>query len=987
MQTRLVSLLLAFLWPAAAFALPADRSIDQFIHRSWTVDEGLPHSTVRAIAQTPDGYLWFGTPDGLARFDGQSFDVHESPLFAPLRGVGIYALKVAGSGALYIAARGKGLWRYQGGTLARVAERHIESAGGAMAEDAQGRLWVSLDGDGVARLEGEAVRKFTAADGLPSGTVRALLARPDGEVLVGTNRGIAAIRGENVVANPAGRALDGVPVTALLAGKQGRVWIATASNGVFWWDGEVVSVPPVNAAARLRETAISQIIEDRDGTVWIGTTDGIVRWRSGQAERFTTREGLSSNTLRSFFEDSEGGIWAGTDAGVNRFRNGVVRVIGQHQGITEEFVRAVLEDRQGRIWVGTSDGLFQLGKSGAKRFGRGEGLIDNSVLSLAEDAAGTLWAGTYAGGLHRFSGRRFEALAGELRKTGERVRAIVSDGAGSLWVGTTAGLYRVDAASGHVRERTDPARGLASELVNALHMDEKGRLWVGTRDGLYVRQAGGAFRLVAAAENVLALSRGDEGRLWVGTERGIGVVDLAQEPPAFSPPAARSALPARSYFGVIEDGRGTAWTCGNRGLLRMPVAALVSPPPQKSGLELGELFGRNDGMPTAQCNGATQPSAWKTRDGRLLFATARGLAEIDPATRTATASAPPEVLIKALTLDGAPLPLNPLREIVLPPGSHRLQIEFIGISLSAPERVRYEFRLVGHEDNWIDAKADTKAVFANLPSGRYRFEVRARFSGGLPGERMTALELVQSPRLIETWWFRVLLAAGLIGAILAVISLRVRNLERQRLLLRETVEARTAELEGEKRKLETLNDERTRLLMQVADSARAFERLAKEDSLTGLANRRELDRLLAAEFARAARGGRPLSVALGDIDHFKRINDEFSHAVGDEVLKRVAELLKAGVRKIDYAGRYGGEEFLLVLPEAPLDVALQICERLRESVASAPDFAAEGGHRPAVTMSFGVASLGSDATHERLIARADAKLYEAKHGGRNRVAG
>ena len=215
--------------------------------------------------------------------------------------------------------------------------------------------------------------------------------------------------------------------------------------------------------------------------------------------------------------------------------------------------------------------------------------------------------------------------------------------------------------------------------------------------------------------------------------------------------------------------------------------------------------------------------------------------------------------------------------------------------------------------------------------------------------------------------------------IVIVIAMRVRQLEAQKTLLHKTVEARTSELETEKRKLQSISEEREQLLNQVAESARAYERLSKEDALTGIANRRENRSALAAEFARAVRTGRPLTVVLADIDHFKRINDDHSHAAGDAVLKHVAQLL-ARLPQDRRGGPLWWRGVFLVLPETEHAEAVHICERLRKSVAgeNPGDGLQHDASLPAITMSFGVASLGDDTTHERLIARADAEALRGQ---------
>ena len=972
-------------------ALPVDRSISDFIQRSWSVDEGLPHSTVRAIVQTTDGYVWFGTPEGVSRFDGVRFDGIDSTLFAPIRGAGVASLLATRDGGLIIGTRGQGIWRYNKDHLVRLASTMLSTAGGSAVEAPNGDVWISLDTDGLAKISGDKVRTYTMADGLPSNTVRALQFDQNGLLWIGTLRGLATMRDERIELPLAGTAWATVQVAGLSLRKAGGFWLGMANKGVAsFHDGVLTPVGPRNA---FQDANITSIHADRDETIWVGAVEGLFRIAGGRIERTTTADGLSSNTVRTLFEDAEGGMWAGTDRGVNRYRSGAIRAIGARQGLKEEFVRAVMEDRQGRTWIATSDGLYlQRPDRSFKRYAREHGLVNNAVLSMAEDAGGTLWVGSYGGGLHRLAGDRFVSVAQELHHGASTIRAIAPGRDRELWVGTSSGLYLIDTGSGRIQTHWDVTTGLPSEHVNALYLDGARRLWIGTRAGLAMRDGGGQMHVVpqiGAGSNVLSLSTGNDQRLWVSTSRGLALLQLSNDAYTVSPVTDRTALPEQSFFAVLEDGRGSIWICANRGLIRAPVEAMVKPAKLSAGEGIGVQLGRGDGMPTAQCNGATQPSGWKTASGQLLFATARGLAAVHAGNMQIAMARPPIPLIKSVHVDGAPVPAAKRVPLRLAAGTHRVEIEFIGISLAAPERLRYEYRLLGLDDNWMDAKGDTKAVFANLPSGTFRFEVRSHLGTGEASTAAGSLEIVQEPQLLERWWFRVLLAAALVAMIVIVIAMRVRQLEAQKTLLHKTVEARTSELETEKRKLQSISEEREQLLNQVAESARAYERLSKEDALTGIANRRELDRVLAAEFARAVRTGRPLTVVLADIDHFKRINDDHSHAAGDAVLKHVAQLLKHACRKIDAVGRFGGEEFLLVLPETEHAEAVHICERLRKSVAgeNPGDGLQHDASLPAITMSFGVASLGDDTTHERLIARADAKLYEAKHAGRNKVFG
>jgi two-component system cell cycle response regulator len=153
------------------------------------------------------------------------------------------------------------------------------------------------------------------------------------------------------------------------------------------------------------------------------------------------------------------------------------------------------------------------------------------------------------------------------------------------------------------------------------------------------------------------------------------------------------------------------------------------------------------------------------------------------------------------------------------------------------------------------------------------------------------------------------------------------------------------------------------------------------DPLTGVGNRRKLDDALAAEISGAARSGQPLSVAMADLDHFKRVNDGFGHAVGDEVLARFGDLLRMQTRQTDIVARFGGEEFVVLMPHTYLSQAMEVADRIRGLLANERI----GPLPEAVTVSFGVAEYISAETAATFLHRVDEALYRAKRSGRNRV--
>ena len=996
--TRIVRVALIFACAAAwpAIALTTAKPLSDLAHQSWSVDEGLPHSTIRSIAQTPDGYMWFATHEGAARFDGLSFSVFDQNNAPALRGSGVASMLVLKDGGLLFGLRDGGLARHAREKFETVSLKGGLPAGivTLLAEDAEGGVWANVGATGLVRIVRDEVRVFSAADGLPSGNVTSVATDADETIWIGTATGAVVFKAGKFTRNPTGTLLDSANIVAIAQDREKRLWFATSGQGIATLDVGVSGTTASTANLRrygreqgLASDTLTRLLIDRDGGVWVGSLEGVFRLTGNAFERFATPDGFTNNNAREIFEDAEGSIWIGTDAGVNRFRDARITTWGVRKGLSEEFARAVLEDRKQRIWVATSDGLFVVTTQGVRRYGRKEGLISGAVLSLAEDPDGALWIGTNGGGVHRLTGEKIEVMSGKFGIGIVPVRAILPASDGSLWLGTSAGIVKTSWHQKPVTATTRAIAGLPSEQVSSLLEDKNGRIWVGTRGGLAVIESGStlATKVAGIDATVLGVNLDREGRIWVSTGNGLAVVkpgaSITQHAVRRLLPA--EGVPAQAYFSAVDDQAGYLWTCGNRGIIKFSisqVAELVSGKEKKLDTT---SYGRAEGMATVQCNGASQPAGWRARDGRLLFPTARGIAVVNPAGEGKADLRAPPVRIKALFIDGERAIPAAGGDIEIPPGKHRVEISYIGLSLSDPEKIRYRYRLEGFDPDWVEAGREAKAVYTNIHPGKYQFRVLSAREGGAWSEPGASLTIEQQARFYETAVFRAIALATTLMLMFVAYRVRVAQLRVRQQTLQRMVDERTADLEREKKKLESTNNEKAQLLVQVADAAKAYERLSNEDSLTGLANRRELDRVLAREFDRAVRTGRQLSVALADLDYFKTINDRYSHAVGDQVLREVARILQVGCRSIDVVGRYGGEEFVLVFPEAGLDTARQICERLRLAIEGHDWQGIKSGIT--LTMSFGLVEFSGETNAEELLARADKRLYEAKEGGRNSV--
>jgi diguanylate cyclase (GGDEF)-like protein len=1032
----LIGMLVLLSLSAPTSALDSSKPISDFIHETWSVDDGLPQSTVRSIAQTRDGYIWFATHEGAARFDGRKFTVFNEANTKALRGSGIAALRAARDGSLYVGLRDGGLVRLQGEKFDVVSPTGGLPKGSVsvLEEDASGAMWIGTSGGGVAKLSvaDNKTQIFTTAQGLPHDIVTSIRPSASGDVWIGTFAGLSSIRAgagggtSTLVTRPTGESLDTTYISSILHDRRGGLWIATYGSGLYYQppaQNKLKMVPQIatrNAAdattSRFRlymrrdglvSDTLTRLFEDSAGSIWVGSLEGVQRLRMADDgnsvatfETYNAQSGAANNFIRDIAEDTEGSLWLGTDRGIERFRDGRFTTWGLQRGLTEQFARTVLEDKSGAIWVGTSDGLFRFADQKVRRFGREEGLLNSAILSLTESRDGSIWVGTNAGGLHRLRGDQFENWNEKLGLGAASVRAILDTRDGALWIGTNTGLYRAmpNNVNGPGVRHFHAAEGLPGEQVMSLLEDHNGLVWVGTREGLATISNSIITKHaeLAASGPILSISADVAGDVVVTTANGIAKI-MGGKAYLFQ---AAQGLPARAFLSAVDDRKGSLWLCSNQGIVRVANSELQEIVAAKRERAAPEYFGRSDGMATVQCNGGSGPAAWRTRDGRLMFATARGLAVVDAGKEVKPNTLAPPVHITGVVVDAEAVALpgiisanaaSPAPNLILPPGKHRIDISYVGLSLQDPEKVSYRYRLVGFDQDWVKAGSERRAVYTNLAPGQYQFQVIASNNDGVWNERGAVLDIEYRPQFFERALFRWLSALCVLALGVTAYFARVRLLRRQANSLRQLVDERTKDLAREKEKLELTNEEKARLLVQVKEQSEAYEKLSKEDALTGLANRRELTRFLSLELERARRSQRSLCVVLADLDQFKAVNDEFSHAAGDEVLRVVGQILQNGCRAIDMVSRYGGEEFAIVLPDTDLAEARLLCERLRSEIEKYSW--GEIRLSLSVTMSFGIAAavFATSTTlainHDKLLDAADAELYNAKRAGRNRVSG
>ncbi|RFF32224.1 ligand-binding sensor domain-containing diguanylate cyclase [Wenzhouxiangella sediminis] len=948
--------LLCLVLPGLAHPQVGRLPFDDLHHQVWTTREGIPHNTINAIAQTPDGYLWFATWEGIARFNGHRFRLFERGPETGLPDAGVLSLSVDEGGRLVAAGARGGLSLTDGHSWQPLATAPTMITHAVI--DSHRQLWIATQGAGVIRRQLDESGRMVAQESFLSSASAHQVLTDDRGAWAATSRGLLRIPHVGEARLVSGTDLPSAPVLSLLADDDGRLFVGT-EQGLYVRDG--LEQPFRSVHARLDDLAVSALLEDRGGALWIGTINsGLYRLNGGGVRHLGTQDGLPNNRVVSLYQDFEHSLWVGTNGGLFRLRSAPFVTTTRDQGLVGNYVRAVMPHADGSLWVGTSEGVSRIDGEQARTVGDGDDPIALSTLSLAQMPGGDVLIGTHSDGVLHW--RDGQVVARHDRASGlpsNDIRYILVDREQRIWIATASGLARVD------QEGTTvflPRDGLPGDFVIAVEEDSRGQIWVGTGFGL-ARYAGGHFEPISLyhldeAMYVYGIHEDrTRYRLWLATDRGLVRYDPISGDAEL---VGRSAgMPVDKLFHVVDDRHGAFWLTSNRGIIRvLQEQAVAVADGEREKIDF-ELYTEGDGLLSAQANGgAGPPAAW--HEGRVWVATAVGLASVDPDHLTRYEDTVLPVSIEHFAADGNEQRID--GPVKLPAGTGRVTIQYAGLGFIMPQRIRYRTKLEGFDDEWVDRRGQNVAEYTNLGPGDYVFRVSAAYPYGDWNGSETSLRFSIAPLPWQRAWFWVVVILALSGLIGLATQWRMRRLERRA------------------RELSAQVDEKTRELKQQAEN---FERQARIDQLTGLANRRAFDEWLAEEFRRSRSEDRPLSLVIMDLDHFKRVNDEYSHLIGDEVMRVVADVLRKHVRAGDQAARWGGEEFTLTFHDIDGEQAAGISERIRRSIETtdfgrlAPDLT--------ITASFGVSDNRQAQNYEDLLRQADQALFRAKDEGRNRV--
>jgi len=765
---RLIATVAVTIWLCGAAALAVDRGTlaSQYLRQQLGPQQGLPEAAVNAIAQTPDGYLWIGTEQGLLRFDGQTFrSVHSSdPAILPITRV--LALTVDAQGGLWIWSQGTSLLRYQNGKFEDEFARFRGEAGvTAIAPSNRGPALLSTLVHGTVLMSESGIVPVAPAS---TQLVVSLAETTDHKVWLGTREsGLFEVTTHRTYSTSNG--LPDQKINCLLPADNGKLWIGT-DNGLALWDGSAISAPHLSPL--LDHAQILSLVTDRDSNLWIGTARGLLRYNSQGAAWFDDPGHEPDNPVPALFADREGNIWRGDSHGIERLRRSAFTTYTTAEGLPSNSNGPVFVDSSSRTWFAPLAGGLYWMRDGHTHRISGAGLDSDVVYSIA-GSGGDIWVGRQRGGLTHLHARgdNFD-IETYTRANGlaqDSVYAVHQGHDGSVWAGTlTGGVSRLSADK---FTTYTVSNGLASDSVSSMEEDPDGTLYFGTANGLS-SLAGNRWRTYRIqdglpSDDVISLLRDSSGVLWIGTAQGLACLYGGH-----LHPAKLDRLDHEPILGMAQDSRAWLWIVTDHRIFTVDRQALLSGSSTPGYLR---EYGAADGL--SGLRGVRRnPSLAKDSLGRLWFSMNRGISSIDP--HHSLDPSPPAIAhIESVLVDGSPAePGDALRVSSAP---HRIAFNYTGLNFAAPDRVEFRYRLDGFDRDWSEPVSSRQAVYTNLSPGRYSFRVMASGSEGSWDGPEAALGLRVDPQFWQTGRFQVLcVLSGLLLAF-ALFRLRMRQIIRQ----------------------------------------------------------------------------------------------------------------------------------------------------------------------------------------------------------------
>ncbi|HEY4111953.1 hybrid sensor histidine kinase/response regulator [Puia sp.] len=813
-------------------------------------EAGLSQTNVTCILQDKRGFMWFGTRDGLNKYDGYNFTVYKN-LEVDKHSVSnnfITSLLEDRNGDIWVGTWGGGVNRYDRNKrqFTLIDTTFTNTFVNYLLQDSEGNIWICTDGEGLYKVDpvtGKHICYYADSRnpaGLADLDIYTILEDSHHEYWVGTaNGGLYQFDGKTdkftryVHSDRDTSSLGSNAVKSIYEDPSHRLWIGTLGGGLDLMTDRKGSFRHFfsgKPTGKLKENMVQALASDDEGNLWVGTDNGGLVIIGPSAESYSVyyqddidKSSLSNNSVDYVYKDKQGNMWLGTyGAGTNLFARDNDNFLHYRHStkpgsLSNNNVLDILEDSRNNLWVGTDGGGLDLldRRTGEFRHFTNDpakpgGMSGNYVLGLKEDRHGNLWAGTWGGGITVIdrSMTRFTQYKNHPEDpaslAGNNVYDLARDRDGNIWIGTYGqGLDRFDEASHRfIHYRHDPAHenSITSDRVHALLADSKGILWVGTFDGgldrfdvkansfTHYRHEAGTGSL--SSNSINCISEDSAGDIWVGTAEGLNRLDHTTG--HITVYSVKEGLPGSVIYGVLEDDKGAYWVSTNKGLVKF------DPRTKKI-----KTFTADDGL---QANDFKAHAAFKSRTGRMYFGGVNGFNAFYPDSIQENTFNPPLVITGfqifnkevPVSTDRHPSPLTSditeTKELKLDYKSSVITFEFASLNYTEPNSRQYRYMLEGFDKEWTYTSTKHAVTYTNLDPGTYTFLVNAMKGDGNWLATPTTLRFTIIPPFWMATWFRVLAILAVIALALGIHRLRLRNIRSHRKQLQWEVQERTAQL-------------------------------------------------------------------------------------------------------------------------------------------------------------------------------------------------
>ncbi|MEM8485574.1 MAG: two-component regulator propeller domain-containing protein [Bacteroidota bacterium] len=795
---------------ACLLAWPAAFAVSQpYLTHNYAIEEGLIQSQAAAIHQDQAGYLWIGTIGGLSRFDGLEF--RNFTIAEGLINNRISALAEDSRGALWIGTL-NGITVMEKGNFTHMTteEGLLDNTINALHYARDGTMWIATQ-SGLSQYDGAKFKHFTQAEGLSADNVIDIEEDQDGNLWLATVNGICHKKASKFTCYGIENGIPSPFVADILVDSRQRIWVAT-SGGV-----ALLSTDGLNQFVRRNDLPFQQadvLLEDQQGFIWIGARAGVLRLDNNGM--LTHKWDQGDWITISLFEDSEHNVWAGTSGrGIVKFQQTAFSHMNPAWHLPNDVYLAAYQDDALAYWFGGMvSGLYKVDSTGVEHFDPTTYPALQHVRTIAQDSAGNIWAGG-AGGASVYDGKSVKTYSTNNGLINPYVYSIRPDNAGRVWIGTGNGLHVFERDSIRV---IDLEVGRNRRTVYTLQAGNDNKMWIGTTEGLMYHDTEGLHKIASTSKRpITTILPDNSGDLWLGT-LGYGVLRYRPSTGALVDSLSVSdGLNGSTVYFTEFDGAGDLWVGTSRGVNHVNMDDYWM-----SDIKTTRSFGKNEGIVGVETN---MNAATMDNEGRLWFGTIDAIMQYDATARPINET-PPKVHLTDVRLYLEEIDLHDFitdspqheADFAFAHDENHLTFDFQGLSFTAPELVRYQYRMSGFDKDWQPLTAGRVATYANLPAGNYMFEVSAVNGDGTMSATPASLQFAVTPPFWKTAWFLTLAVFGAILGVVGVVQLRTRNLNRRRLALEETVATRTVDLKATHAKLVEAQEE----ALQAAKSRSAF---------------------------------------------------------------------------------------------------------------------------------------------------------------------